>query len=619
MKDLLFPYDAVRDVQKEMLSLVDDAIMNGKKLIVHAPTGLGKTAAVLAPALKNSIKNDLTVFFLTSRHTQHQIAIKTLKEIKEKYDLKFTVADIIGKKWMCSFPEVENLGSNDFADYCKSMRKDDKCEFYVNTKKAKLSVEAKQAIDQLENDSPCSSERIIELCRNRKLCPYEIAIELAKNSKVIITDYNYIFNPKIQDSFFAKTGKEIGKSVIIIDEGHNLPSRMRELMTSIISSFTIKRAIQEAKKNNKDIIPKLSQIQDVLNDLAEDLETDHEKLVEKEEFIDKTKKFADYDELTAELELIGTEIRENEKKSFIGSVANFLESWHGDDEGFTRILENKNTKFGPSIALTYRCLDPSLTTRPVIANSHSTIMMSGTLTPTSMYADLLGFPKGTVEASLKSPFPEKNKLMLVVPQTTTKFTKRNEEQYRKIAAICADIANNVPGNSIIFFPSYELMKNVNLFFKDLCRITTFIEDRKFNKKEKIEFLEKFKSYKNKGGATLLAVIGANFAEGIDLPDLLKAVVIVGLPLQKPSLEIKELMKYYEEKFGKGVDYGYILPALQKILQAAGRCIRSETDKGVIVFLEERYILPTYFRCFENETNLKVTNEYMEEIKKFFSL
>lgn len=617
MKDLLFPYDTVRDVQKEMLSLVDDAVMNGKKVIIHAPTGLGKTAAALAPALKNSIKNDLTVFFLTSRHTQHQIAIKTLREIKEKYDLKFTATDIIGKKWMCSFPEVENLSSNDFADYCKSMRKDDKCEFYVNTKKAKLSVEAKQIIEQLENDSPCSSERIIELCRNRKLCPYEIAIELAKNSKVIITDYNYIFNPKIQDSFFAKTGKEIGNSVIIIDEGHNLPSRMRELMTSVLSSFVIKRAVQEAKKNSRDVIPKLSQIQDVLNDLAEGLETGQEKLVEKEDFIDKTKEFADYDELTAELELIGTEIRENEKKSFIGSIAGFLESWRGNDEGFTRILENKNTKFGPSIALTYRCLDPSLTTRPVIANSHSTIMMSGTLTPTSMYADLLGFPKNTVEASFRSPFPEKNKLMLVVPQTTTKFTKRNEGQYKKIAAICADIANNVPGNSMIFFPSYELMKNVNLFFKDICKRTTFIEDRKFNKKEKIEFLEKFKNYKNKGGAALLAVIGANFAEGIDLPDLLKAVVIVGLPLQKPSLEIKELMKYYEQKFGKGIDYGYILPAIQKILQAAGRCIRSETDKGVIVFLEERYTMPTYFRCFENETNLKVTNDYMEEIKKFF--
>lgn len=618
MKEFLFPYDKIRDVQKEMLVLVDDAIANRKKLIVHAPTGLGKTAAVLAPAIKNSIKNDLTIFFLTSRHMQHQIAIKTLKEIKEKYDLKFTATDIIGKKWMCSFPEIENLSSGDFAAYCKSLREGDKCEFYINTKKSKLSIEAKRTVEELEKDSPCSSEKIIELCRIRKLCPYEIAIELAKKSKVIIADYYYLFNPKIQDSFFAKTSKEIENSVIIIDEGHNLPSRMRELTTSVLSSFVIKRAIQEARKNNKDVMPKLSQIQDALNELSEDLETDCEKLIDKETFIEKINEFSDYDKLIAEFDLIGTEIRENEKRSFIGSVANFLESWHGDDEGFTRILENKNTKFGPSIALAYRCLDPSLMTKPVIANSHSTIMMSGTLTPTAMYADLLGFPKGTVEVSFKSPFPEKNKLMLVVPQTTTKYTKRNEEQYKKIAAICADIADNVPGNSIIFFPSYDFMKNVNLFFNDLCRITTFVEDRKFNKKEKIEFLEKFSKYKGKGGATLLAVMGANFAEGIDLPDLLKAVVIVGLPLQKPSLEIKELMRYYDEKFGKGIDYGYILPAIQKSLQAAGRCIRSETDKGMVIFLEERYAWPTYFRCFENETNLKVTNDYMEEIKKFFS-
>jgi len=206
---------------------------------------------------------------------------------------------------------------------------------------------------------------------------------------------------------------------------------------------------------------------------------------------------------------------------------------------------------------------------------------------------------------------------MIIPETTTKFTARNPEQYKKIAEHVAEIVNNVPGNSAVFFPSYRLRDDVNIYFSGMCTKTTFTEIPGMSKVEKQELLERFKSYKE-SGAVLLGVAAANYAEGIDLPgDLLKAVVIVGLPLQRPDLETKELIDYYDKKYGKGWDYGYIFPAITKTLQGAGRCIRSETDRGVIAFLDERFAWPNYKKYFPPDMNVKITRLYEDRIKEFF--
>jgi DNA excision repair protein ERCC-2 len=206
---------------------------------------------------------------------------------------------------------------------------------------------------------------------------------------------------------------------------------------------------------------------------------------------------------------------------------------------------------------------------------------------------------------------------MIVPETTTKFTERNPKQYQQIALAAARIVNAVPGNSAVFFPSYRFRDDVYAYFEGLCRKTTFIEVPGMNKEEKTELLEKFKLYKD-AGAVLLAVAAANYAEGIDLPgDLLKAVVVVGLPLQKPDLETKELIDYYDKKYAKGWDYAYIFPAITKCLQSAGRCIRSETDRGVIVFLDERFAWPKYRKCFPPDSNIIITRLYEEKIANFF--
>jgi DNA excision repair protein ERCC-2 len=618
--DTLFPYERLREVQKDMMREVRTALDEKRNLIVHAPTGLGKTAATISPALKYALEHKKKVFFLTSRHTQHLIAIETLKEIKKRHEADFVAVDIIGKRWMCSVPGIEALQSSEFHDYCEKQRDEGLCEYYNNTKTgSKMTTEAKLALDKLRMESPCHIEQFTEACSSTMMCAYELAASLAKEAAVVVTDYYYIYHPRIRDAFFKRAGIELGDCIVVVDEGHNLPDRIRNLMTVQLSNYMMKRAIAEAAKlGDEELTSKLSRIQDILNELSQGMRDGDERLADRDDLIKRIEKISDYDDLAAELEAASQSVRLKEKKSFIGSVAAFLESWKGADEGYARILSQKQTRRESVVVLAYRCLDPSIVSKHVIEGCHSTIIMSGTLTPTAMYRDILGFPENTTERKYPSPFPQKNRLAMIVPETTTKFSQRNPEQYKRIAQICAEITNLVPGNSAVFFPSYFVRDQVYQFFYPLSRKTALLEQTEMSKDEKGEFLERFKSYKNTG-AVLMGVMSGSYGEGIDLPgNLLKCVVVVGLPLQQPTLETNTLIKYYDAKFGRGWDYGYVGPAFSKCLQSAGRCIRSENDRGVIVFLDERYTWQNYFKHFPSDWDIKTTKLYLDRIREFFN-
>lgn len=619
LEKYLFPYDSIRDVQQDMIEQVADSISGGNDLIVHAPTGLGKTVATLGPALKYAMENKKKIFFLTSRHTQHAIAIDTLREIKKKHRIEFVAVDLIGKKWMCTVPGVDKMRSGDFYEYCKKQRADGLCEQYSNTKSGnKLTTEGKLALKTLKQNSPAHIEEFTDLCGKDNLCAHELATTLAKEANVIVADYYYIFNPWIRDQFFNKSDILLSDCIVVVDEAHNLPDRMRTMMTIKLSNYTIKRAVTESKKvAETDIVYKLSKIQDILNEFSQDMRNGDEKNIRKQEFINKISKIGDYDDIIADFTTAASRIKETEKQSSLITIAEFLDKWNGSDTGYVRIISQKKTHRESLIELSYRCLDPAIITKDTINNAHSTILMSGTLTPTAMYKDLLGFGPDTIEARYSSPFPEENRLSMIIPDTTTKFSSRNPQMYERIAQICAEVTNRVPGNTAIFFPSYFLRDRVYEFFEEKSKKTAFVEHSEMNKEEKTEFLNRFKSYKD-SGAVLLGVVSGSFGEGIDLPgDLLKSVVVVGLPLQQPTLETKALIDYYDKKFSKGWDYGYVGPAFSKCMQSAGRCIRSENDRGIVVFLDERYTWPNYFKHFPIDMDIKITKLYADRITEFF--
>lgn len=619
--EILFPHSKVREIQENMVDDIVSCLNNKKNLIMHAPTGIGKTAAVLSPALSFVLKKDLTVFFLTSRHTQHALAIDTLKKIKKKHNLNFVTADIIGKKWMCSQLGVDALYSSEFADYCKRLKEENSCEFYNNTKKksGSLNTLTKSVLEELKILSPSHVEEIFDVCNKKKLCAYEMAALLSKEAKVIISDYNYVFDESIRNSFFLRAGKELEKSIIIVDEAHNLPKRIRELRTVKLSSFVLERAIKEAKKMGfGETEEKLKHVLDVLDELGSELdEKKTERLVKKEDFVKKIEEKYEYDDLVNEFVFVGDEIKEKQKRSFISSLGLFFEIWPGGDVGYVRTVEKVPGKNDYVTSLYYKCLDPSLVTKEIIDGSYCTILMSGTLTPTFMYKDILGF-KDAVEREFKSPFPKDNRLSLIIPETTTKFTRRGKEEYEKIANVLLKLNKLIPGNVLVFFPSYSLRNNIFVFLDGKSEKKILLEKRNLSKEEKHILLEEFKGY-NKEGALLLAVTAGNFGEGIDLPgDYVKGVIVVGLPLERPSLEIKGLIDYYDKKFKKGWEYGYVFPAIIKVLQNAGRCIRSETDKGVIAFLDERFAWENYYKCFPMDMDVRITKMYEKRVKDFFN-
>ena len=609
-----FPHEIVRESQKELIEDLDMCMKDKKVLVAHAPTGLGKTASALSVALKYAIAEDKTVFFLTNRHTQHQIAVNTLKMMRTKLGENILCIDLIGKRWMCN-QEVAGLFGNEFNEFCKSVVEKGECEFYnkVHVKK-ELTVEAKKAISDLEHMGPLHNEEIISFAKDLKMCSYELSLALAKKAKVLIGDYYYMFNPFVQSTVLKKLGKEVEDIILIVDEGHNLPNRITDMLSSNLSSYTLKNAVVEAKRfSYGGIIIWLQELMRVLNELAEFEGNEKECLVDKGEFTREVTKFVDYDLLIEQLQIAAEEIRKKQQKSYLGGIGSFLESWKGEDEGYARILSIKPSKYGDVTTLSYSCLDPSIITKDIFSRIHSGIIMSGTLKPTFMYKDILGISKG-VEKEYSSPFPLENKLSIIIPETSTKFTVRGEGMYQQIAQKCSQLCSLIPGNVALFFPSYDLRDRISLFIETTKK--KFWEKSEMSKEEKEEFLSQFKAEKDKGGV-LLGVTGANFAEGIDLPgDLLNGVVVIGLPLARPDLKTREIIKYYQQVYGKGWDYGYIYPAMNKCLQSAGRCIRSETDKGAIIYLDERFAWQNYFVCFPSE-GLKVSKEYEKLVKEFF--
>ncbi len=601
-EQIFFPHENIRDIQKVLVLQILNIIKNKQNLIVHAPTGSGKTASSLSSALTFALQNNKTVIFVTPMHSQHKIAVDTLKLIRKKYSLDFKATDFIGKKWMCLQNNVNEMSSSEFSEFCTQLVKNESCEYYINFKdNTKKELSLNNEINHVED--------LIKIASTYKTCPFEISSENAKKSKVIIADYYHVLSPSIREHFFKRIQKDIENCIIIFDEAHNLIKKCRDLLSVSLSTITIDKAIKESTEFNLNLEVELKSVRNKLILLINYLNLgEYEKLIKKEDFLFDLNFIL---KLDAESEIV----LESKKKSFIRSISNFLESWSGDDSGFIRIINRTFLRSGkPCYNLIFKCLDPSIIFKKI--NSYSNILMSGTLTPQQMYIDLLDLNKNrTVSAEYKNPFPLKNRLCLIVPKTSTKYTERSETMYKNIAEICSNIVNIVKGNTIIFFPSYDLRDKVNNFFQNQCEKTTFSEYQNFSKEDKQSLLDKFK--KN-NGSVLLAVSSGSFSEGIDIENnILKCVIVVGLPLAKPDLETKETINYYDKRFSRGWDYGYIYPAIIKSIQNAGRCIRSEKDKGVVIFLDERYQLQNYKKCFPPDYNFEITLDYINKIKEFF--
>lgn len=630
ISDFSFPYSKLRPGQGQFIKDVYKTIEEKKTILVNAPTGLGKTICSLAPSLYQAIQYNKKVIYLTSRQTQVNQVLKTISQINQKREeenkqsLKATT--FIGKKNMC-YKEI-NADNPDPSLKCKKAKTPGKCSQCKNTKN---QIEYEDLSEML-GDLSCI-EDFMRICRSEGFCPYTVAQLEMRKSDIIVCDVNYVFISSISLGFFSTLGVDLSECIIIADEAHNLPDRIRNSYSYSISTQTLQFAKEEFAlcefdcSKQKLILSHIKKTLEILYSSKKEFNT-YEYHIEKNEFLYQFESSLGHDikpkdviEKLVEVEdfLLRKELK---SQSWCGSISRAIEEIYDfKPQKYVFTLELTNQKGVEHFSVKLQCLDIAQYISPIFNESFSSIIMSATLTPLNMFRDVMGvIEANTLE--LKSPFMSERQMIVIDDEITTQFSQRSSQMFSKIALRLEEyLITATSRNALIFFPSYSFMQKV-VDEMHLLRLNRKIlkEKRGMSQDDKNDMIRKFKTQGiNTNSHVLFAVTTGSFSEGINLPkEALEMVIVVGVPLGVPDLFTKSLMRFYERKYKKGQLYGYIAPAISKIVQAAGRCIRTDEDKGVVILMDLRFMWPQYAINYPNQWRLlKRTPNTPQEIEDFF--
>ena len=613
---VFFPYASIREEQKKLIKDIAKTINDQKILFAHAPTGLGKTVSSLAPAIAYALENNKKIFFITPKISQHEIVLETIKLMNEKFGLNIKAVDLVGRKSMCLDPLLSHASfGSGFYEACQKKKKNKQCKFYTNTKgyTSKQKALARRRKSSILKQFNKSHGEIKEACFLQELCPYEITLELTRNADIIIGDYFHLFNDEIRGGIISQAGFGLDDIIAIIDEAHNLSDRLRGMLSSSLNIMELEKAEKEAK-NTGDF-----EAEFLIKDLKKEIETLGKKLsLGMSESVIQSNEIQPLKKLGKEsLEKISVTAQKFMKKynaegAFLLKVEEFISKLITEKENTLHVVERKK-----SLGVSINPLDASEISKPILNKLNSVILMSGTLLPLEMHADIFGIEKAVLKEYL-SPFPEENRLNLFSDKTTTKYTDRNQGQYIKIAKEISGVVSKVPGNTIIFFPSFELLENISVHLSVGRQLLK--QEREMSNDDKHKLIHNFKLLGNSFGGVLLAVSGGSIAEGVDFPgNHLACAIIVGVPFAKVSIYTNAMIKFFEQKFGsgKGFEYAYIAPAISKAVQAAGRVVRTETDKGLCIFLDKRFSDKNYEKFFPKKFGARQSTNLTKETENFF--
>ena len=647
----LFPYDP-RKNQTAIIQTIKKTLKYEDDLIFESGTGSGKTICTLTAALDFALENDKKIVYTTRTNAQQRQVILELRKIRDKnQEIKEKIFGVgmQGRSNMCLFaknnPELSNGNSEELSRFCSNIKKktrsNDKkegCIYYRNfLDKEKTS----QAIDWFKENLP-TAEEFTKYCERRKLCPYEINKKLIKDSKVVIVPYIYVFDLMIRNMLFDSLAVPEDDMILIVDEAHNLPEYIRDLYSVQLSKYMLNNCLFEAERyGDPTILGKDYTVSDfckMLSDILDNLrDTYVYKILEngirkgpihnndafipshefEEEILSRlkitSKKVHD---IVGDLIAYGEKIQEYRSKegklprSYLHKLGLFLDFWISTEMNqYAKLVVDSMEGKNPRIEAF--CLDPSIGAE-IIKHFHSSIHMSGTLEPLEEYRDSLGLSEDTELVAYPSPFPRENRKVLFVKDVTTKYSemKKDEKMISRLGSYISDICNDFPKNTMIFFPSFNIMSMFkrNSSFSNINRCVYF-EEQKMTQTALMELVSDFKEHGDSDDdkAALFSVMGGRISEGMDfLAEQLEIAMIVGIPYPKPTARQRGLQHYYDIKFRKGWEYTVEAPAARKMLQSIGRLIRDENDKGIAVILDNRAVrFKKYIRDLEESKNLVI--------------
>lgn len=576
LKALHFPFGTYRAGQRELAVNVYKSITNEANLYVNAPTGIGKTISTLFPALKAMGEGHVgKIFYLTAKTITRTVAQKSIQMIYDK-GTRIKTITLTAKDKICFLDE-----RNCHPDFCK----------YAEGHFDRVDD---AVYDAITHTDLFTREVIEEYARKYKVCPFELSLDLAIYADVVICDYNYVFDPTVALKRFLDQ-KDF---VILVDEAHNLVERAREMYSESVS----KNQFLNVKKSMTKQYPTVAKSLGKLNDYMMSIRKD---------YINLTGSMISKEEPTKLYRLLRTFINECDKKLQKGAMHklpqdllelyfrayNFNKIYEFFDERYITYAEQAEG----DLVMKLFCMDPSYLISTMISTCKSVIFFSATLMPIDYYKYMLG-GEGERAIALPSPFDTQKALKLIATDVSTRYQHR-ERSYEKICQYIMKVSRGKVGNYMVFFPSYKYMKDVYTYFighfegYDIC-----IQDTSMDENAREIFLAQFElnPTRTKIG---FCVLGGIFSEGIDLTeDRLIGVIVVSVGLPQIGLE-KDLVKYHFEEQGKeGYHYAYTYPGMNKVLQAVGRLIRTEKDKGVIVMIDDRFNSPLYSSLMPPEMN-----------------
>lgn len=619
IQNLEFPYP-YREGQRKLVGDVYRTIRRGKNLFLQAPTGVGKTISTIFPAVK-AVGEELAdrIFYLTAKTITATVAKETFGLLREQgYQAKIIQLTAKEKLCLCGNTAIEQEAAdqdNPYPDFpqIKLECNPQNCPYA----KGHFDRVNDAVFELLQTSDLFTREEILAQARKHRVCPFELSLDVATWCDNILCDYNYVFDPNVYlKRFFQDSSKE--KYLFLVDEAHNLVDRSREMYSATLYKEDILAVKKIMKPHNQAIARTLDKCNKAMLDFKRECENYSVcesvgvltfylmRLVSQmEEFFEKPREFPD-------------------KKTvldFYFELRNFVNIYDLVDENY--VIYDEMQEDGRFMIKLF-CVDPSKNLQKCIDKSVSTIFFSATLLPINYYKRLLSTKEDNYAIYAQSTFDETQRLLAFGRDVSTKYTRRGPAEYEKIARYIRAAIRSKKGNYMVFFPSYKMMQDVYDVFVRVERecdtrngvavsdeqniaeesleesLTIIMQHSNMNEAEREEFLQAFEQ-EDSGTLVAFCVMGGIFGEGIDLKnDRLIGAVIVGTGLPQISNEREILKQYYDKQGLSGFDYAFRYPGINKVLQAAGRVIRTQEDRGIIVLLDERFLQSDYNALYPRE-------------------